>query len=123
MHVYDITSYPEEKTVKELLDNVEFKVEDEGNITITVYDREPQRAANMANYFVEMLNKTNTELQVQNARGNRQFIEERYKKNLSDLANAEDSLKLFQKKYGVVALPEQMEASIKAAARLQGSLP
>ncbi|MFZ1979078.1 MAG: hypothetical protein WAV76_14080 [Bacteroidota bacterium] len=122
VHVYDITSYPEEKTVKELLDNVEFKVEDEGNITITVYDREPQRAANMANYFVEMLNKTNTELQVQNARGNRQFIEERYKKNLSDLANAEDSLKLFQKKYGVVALPEQMEASIKAAAEITGQL-
>jgi capsule polysaccharide export protein KpsE/RkpR len=87
-----------------------------------VYDKNPQRAANMANYFVEMLNKTNTELQGQNARGNRQFIEERYKKNLSDLANAEDSLKFFQKKYGVVALPEQTEASIKAAAEITGQL-
>jgi len=122
VNVYGITSYPGEKTVKELLDNVEFKAEDEGNITITVYDREPQRAANMANYFVEMLNNTNTELQVQNARGNRQFIEERYKKNLTDLATAEDSLKLFQKKYGVVAMPEQMEASIKAAAEITGQL-
>jgi len=97
VNVYGITSYPGEKTVKELLDNVEFKAEDEGNITITVYDREPQRAANMANYFVEMLNNTNTELQVQNARGNRQFIEERYKKNLTDLATAEDSLNYFKK--------------------------
>jgi len=122
VRVYDITSYPVEKTMKELLNNVEFKVEDEGNITISVYDKDPQRAADMTNYFVEMLNKTNTELQGQNARGNRQFIEERYKKNLSDLAKAEDSLKSFQKKYGVMALPEQMEASIKAAAEITGQL-
>jgi uncharacterized protein involved in exopolysaccharide biosynthesis len=122
VRVYDITEYPIENTVKELLTNVDSKVEDEGNITIIVYDKDPQRAADMANYFVEMLNKTNTELQGQNARGNRQFIEERYKKNLTDLAKAEDSLKSFQKRYGVVALPEQTEASIKAAAEITGQL-
>jgi len=122
VHVYDITSYPGENTAKELLDNVDFTVETEGNITITVYDKDPKRAADMANYFVEMLNKKNTELQVQNARGNRQFIEERYNKNLSDLAASEDSLKAFQKKYGVIAMPEQTEASIKAAAEITGQL-
>ena len=122
VHIYDITSYPGEKTAEELLSNVEFIVETEGNLTITVFDKDPQRAADMANYFVEMLNKKNTELQVQNAHGNRQFIEERYKKNLSDLAAAEDSLKAFQKKYGVIAMPEQVEASIKALAEITGQL-
>jgi tyrosine-protein kinase Etk/Wzc len=122
VHVYDITSYPGEKTMKELLSNVEFIVENEGNINITVYDKDPQRAADMANYFIEMLNTKNTELQVQNAHGNRQFIEERYKKNMNDLAAAEDSLKAFQKKYGVIAMPEQTEASIKAAAEITGQL-
>jgi tyrosine-protein kinase Etk/Wzc len=122
VHVYDITSYPNEKTVKELLSNTEFTVESEGNLTVTVYDRNPQRAADMANYFVEVLNKTNTELQAQNARGNREFIEERYRKNLNDLAVAEDSLKAFQKQYGIIALPEQTEASIKAAADITGEL-
>jgi uncharacterized protein involved in exopolysaccharide biosynthesis len=122
VHVYEITSYPGENTAKMLFSNVEFKVEDEGYITISVYDKDPQRAADMANYFVEMLNKKNTELQVQNAQGNRIFIEERYKKNLADLALAEDSLKAFQKKYGVIALPEQTEASIKAGAEITGQL-
>ncbi|MGA3288391.1 MAG: hypothetical protein ABSD46_13330 [Bacteroidota bacterium] len=122
VHVYDITSYPGENTIKELLTNVEFKVEDEGNLVVSVYDKDPQRAADMANYFVEMLNKTNTELQIQNAHGNRQFIEERYKKNLIDLAAAEDSFRIFQNKYGVIALPEQTEASIKAAAEITGQL-
>ncbi len=120
--VYDITSYPREKTIKELLNNVEFTAETEGNITITVYDKDPRRAADMANFFVETLNKTNSELQAQNARGNRQFIEERYNKNLVDLAAAEDSLKAFQKQYGIIALPEQTEASIKAAAEISGQL-
>jgi tyrosine-protein kinase Etk/Wzc len=122
VHVYDITSYPGEKTMKELLGNVEFTVEPEGNLTITVFDKDPQRAADMANYFVEMLNNKNTEIQVQNAHGNRQFIEERYKKNLADLAFAEDSLRIFQKKFGVIAMPEQTEASIKAAAEITGQI-
>jgi tyrosine-protein kinase Etk/Wzc len=122
VHVYEITAYPGEKTMKELLNNTEVTLEPEGNITISVYDRDPQRAADMANYFVEMLNKTNSELQVQNARGNRKFIEDRYTKNLADLAAGEDSLKAFQKKYGVIAMPEQTEASIKAMAEINAQL-
>ncbi|MDL1892353.1 hypothetical protein FBQ87_05620 [Sphingobacteriales bacterium CHB3] len=120
--VYDITNYRMEKTTKELLGNTEFMVESEGNITVTVYDKDAQRAADMANYFVELLNKTNTVLQSENARGNRQFIEERYKKNMVDLAAAEDSLRLFQKRYGIIAMPEQTEASIKAAAEITAQL-
>ncbi len=122
VHVYEVTSYPMEKTTKELLGNVEFTFEQEGYITVTVYDKDPQRAADMANYFIEMLNTTNTELHVQNARGNREFIEDRYNKNLRDLAAAEDSLKMFQKRFGVIALPEQTEASIKAAAEIAAQL-
>lgn len=120
--VYEITSYKGERTAKTLLNNTEFTVEDEGNITVSVYDKDPQRAADMANFFVEMLNKTNSELLVQNAKGNREFIEERYKKNLTDLAAAEDSLRAFQKRYGIIAMPEQTEASIKAAAELAAEL-
>jgi tyrosine-protein kinase Etk/Wzc len=122
VHVYEITSYPGEKTAKVLMGNVEIKVEDEGYLSISVYDKDPQRAADMANYFVEMLNKTNSEIQVQNALGTRQFIEERYKKNLIDLAKAEDTLKTFETKYGVVALPEQMKASIETSAEFYGEL-
>lgn len=40
VHVYDITSYVSEKTAKELINNTEIVVESEGNITISVYDRD-----------------------------------------------------------------------------------
>ncbi|MDI6802577.1 MAG: Wzz/FepE/Etk N-terminal domain-containing protein [Bacteroidota bacterium] len=120
--VYDISSYPIEKTTKELLSNVAIEVQDEGNLTISVYDKSPQRAAEMANYFVGLLNKTNSELHAQNARGNREFIEQRYNQNLIDMKNSEEALKTFQKKFGVIAMPEQIEASIKAGAEIVGKL-
>src|SRR2546421_1354929 len=122
--VYDNagSSYPKEKTEKELSSNTQIEIQDEGNLTITVYDKDPQRAASMANYYVEQLNSTNSELQVQNARGNREFIEERYNKNIADLRTAEEAMKDFQLKHGVVAVPEQTEATIKAGAELYATL-
>lgn len=122
VHVYDITSYPIEKTTKELLENVDFTLEDEGFLRIAVYDKDPQRAADMANFFVDELNRTNSELQAQNAKANRSFIEDRYEKNMVDLKRTEDSLKMFQKRFGVIAMPEQIEASVKAGAEIAGEL-
>jgi uncharacterized protein involved in exopolysaccharide biosynthesis len=120
--VYEVTSYPYEKASKILMQNTELKIEEEGQLTVTVYDEDPQRAADMANFFVWQLNKTNAELKVQNAKGNRGFIQERYEKNLRDLAAAEDSMKAFQKRYGVIAMPEQTVEAIKAGAELAAQL-
>jgi tyrosine-protein kinase Etk/Wzc len=120
--IYDIQNYQYENTIKELISNVEVEIQDEGNLTISVYDKSPQRAAEMANYFVYLLNKTNSELQVQNARGNRDFIEQRYNQNLLDIGKCETALKKFQQKNGVIAIPEQLEASIKAGAEVLGKL-
>jgi len=114
VNVYEITQYPGERTVKKLLENLEITVEDEGYLSISVYDEDPQRAANMANFFVESLNRTNTEMKALNAKGNREFIQNRFEENLIDLTASEDSLKEFQKRYGIVAMPEQVEESIKA---------
>ncbi len=120
--VYDITKYQREKTMKELLSNVTIEQSDEGSLEISVYDKEPQRAADMANYFVTVLNEINSEMHVQNARANREFIEQRYKKNLDDIQGAQDAFKKFQLETGVVSVPEQVDASIKVAADLYAQL-
>jgi len=118
--LYEITNYPHEKTIKELLSNTEFEVADEGNLWISVYDRDPNRAAAMANYFVEVLNEINAELHAQDARGNREFIEQRYKQNLVDLRNAEEALRQYQEKSGVMITPEQGTSGVSAIAELYG---
>ncbi len=119
---YSDASYRGEKTAKDLIANTELELQDEGNLTISVYDKDPKRAAEMANYYVKILNETNSELQAQNAKGNRLFVEQRFEKNLTDLRSAEESLKVFQLKNGVLAMPEQTTASIKAGAEVYGQL-
>jgi tyrosine-protein kinase Etk/Wzc len=120
--VYNISKYPRLNTIKELTENTQFEITEEGTLQINVYDKDPVRAADMANYFVQTLNEINSNLQVQNARGNRAFIEQRYNKNLEDMRKSEEALKTFQLKFGVVAMPEQLEASIKAGAAIYAQL-
>jgi len=89
-----------------------------GNLVINVFDENPERAAKMANYIVNLLNEINTQLHVTNAKATREFVEKRYFQNLDDIAELESQMKLFQEKYGVIAVPEQVEATIKSVAEL-----
>ncbi len=122
VNVYRMKDYPFESPIKELLENVEFKVLWEGNLNITVFDKDPQRAADMANYFAEILNKTYTELVVQSVKSNMQFVKEHYRSNLINLSIAEDSLNSYKKRYGIIALPEQTKVYIETITELKGML-
>ena len=64
--------------------------------------------------MVDRLNQINISLSVTNAKANREFVEKRYLQNVKDINTLEDSMKNFQKKYGVIAVPEQMEATVKS---------
>jgi tyrosine-protein kinase Etk/Wzc len=121
-NVYEITRYPREKTMKELLSNLNLEATYEGNLRIEVFDEDPQRAVEIATYLIKVLNDINTDLHIQNARGSRGFIEERYKQNLVELDAAQDSLRVFQERFRVLALPEQLEASIKAGAEIYATM-
>jgi uncharacterized protein involved in exopolysaccharide biosynthesis len=107
-----------EKVVKEWNSNLDLEVQPEGNLTITVFSKSPQKAANIANYMITRLNEINTELSASNAKANSQFIEKRYLQNMNDINNYEDSMKKFQIKYGVVAVPEQIEATVKSMSEI-----
>jgi uncharacterized protein involved in exopolysaccharide biosynthesis len=112
--VYDMEDMYYDKVVKEFLGNLELEVQEEGNLTITVYDKNPKRAAKIANYMIYKLNQISTQLSTTNAKANRAFIEKRYFQNRKDIENLETQMKLFQQKYGVTAVPEQIEATLKS---------
>jgi capsule polysaccharide export protein KpsE/RkpR len=111
-----------EKVVKEWQSNLELEIADEGNLTITVFDKNPQKAADIANYLVERLNEINTQLSVTNAKANREFVEKRYFQNVADINKLEDSMRVFQEKYGVIAVPEQLEATVKSMSSIYAEL-
>jgi tyrosine-protein kinase Etk/Wzc len=109
--------------VKELDDNMSIALgKEEVSLEISLYDTDRQRVADMANYFVEMLNKIHIEMATAEARSNREFLERRYMQNIMDLRNAEDSLKTFQKRTGIYSIPEQLKAGIEVAADVQSQI-
>lgn len=118
MTVYGIRSGFITEAIDELRNNVEFKVNEEGTLLIEVSDRDAQRAADMASAFVTLLDEINRGLSTQEAKNNRDFIEQRVNQNLKDLTQAENELKAFQEKNGFVALPEQALTAASAVGQL-----
>lgn len=116
--VYNIDSTDYDKVVKELEDNTFFEVQDDENITVDVYDKDPQRAADMANYFVELLNRTSIRLSTLEAKNNREFIERRLMRCRADLKNAEDAMKVFQEKKEIFISDNSEASSVSAYAEL-----
>lgn len=111
---YEMENKYYENVVKAWQNNFELEVQDEGNLTITVYDKNPNKAADIANYLVERLNEVNTKLSVSNAKANREFVEKRYLQNINDINNLENEMKKFQEKYGVISVPDQLKATVES---------
>lgn len=84
-----------------------------GTMEIGIYDKDPEKARNMVQHIVNSLNRINGELNVLNAKNNREFIEKRYNQAKEDLTKSEDSLKMFQDVYGIAP-----DIQIKAATQL-----
>lgn len=119
MQYYGVSDGNMTKTLKSFRNDISFDPNEFGLFEFSIINEDPQKAADIANYFVMLGDSLNTALNTENARNNRLFLEQRYQKNLDDLKAAEDSLNLFQKKYGLVAVPEVM---VSAAANLEAEL-
>ena len=115
--IYDISDSSMEKTIRKLQDNLDFVLDEYGTIEISVFDRDPTRAANMANSLVRILNGIISELGTQDARNNREFIEKRLQTSKINLAHAEDSLRKFQELTGMILTSDQ-SSTISAIAEL-----
>lgn len=97
-------------------------VEPEGIISLSYSDTDPERAAAVANSFVEELNRVNKENIVSKARAMREFVEVRLAETIRDLTDAEEAYKNFQQIHFAVSLDDQVKAMIGAIAELRGQL-
>jgi len=93
-----------------------------GVITLTVTDYEPAMAAQMANAYVDELNRLAVDLNTSSAHRERQFLEERLATAKEDLARASASLSQFTTKNSMVDPQNEGRAVMDAAARIQGEL-
>ena len=91
-------------------------------ISITVTDKNPQRAAAMTQAYVEELNRLVAELSTSSARRERIFLEGRLQAVSHDLEESEKDFSQFASKNTAIDVKEQGKAMVEAAAMLQGQL-
>lgn len=121
MEVYDqkyrLSAY------KVLDKNVNFSIgKKDGIINISVYDKDPKRAANIANAYVDELGKLTATLNITDAEQNRTFFEGRLVKAREELTKAENAIKVFQSRYKALDINEQVKGTIKGVADLEAQL-
>ena len=107
---------------KQLETATEIKAGREGVISIAVEDRNPQRAADLANGYVEELEKLTKTLNLTEAGKRRLFFEREVKMENDNLADAEVALKQTQEKTGLILLDSQSKAMIESVTSLRASI-
>lgn len=120
MEVYRVDDISD--ALKELNSHTKIAVTDEGMVSLEFEDKDKNRAARVANLFVEELDRINQKTNTSRAKSTRIFIEERLAQTQKELILAEENLKKFKEKHKTIALDEQMRSAIQSAADLKAEL-
>jgi tyrosine-protein kinase Etk/Wzc len=94
----------------------------DGLIEITVKDRDPRRAAELANGYIDQFRLLSQNLAITEASQRRLFFEQELNKAKNNLANAEEELRKTQQTTGVLEIDSQTRALIGAAAGLRAQI-
>jgi len=94
----------------------------DGLIRIAVEDKDPNRAAEMANAYVEEFKKLTAGLAITEAAQRRVFFEQQLLETKNDLAQAEEELKRTQQTTGMLQLDSEARALIESAAALRAQV-
>jgi uncharacterized protein involved in exopolysaccharide biosynthesis len=94
----------------------------DGLIRLSVTDRDPRRAAEMANGWVEEYRRLSATLAVDEASARRLFFERQVNDARENLARAEEEMKQTEQRTGVIEMDGQAHAMIAAAAILRAQV-
>ena len=94
----------------------------DGLIRISVEDRDPRRAADLANGYVEQFRLQSQHLAITEASQRRLFFEQQLEEAKNNLANAEEAMKQTEQKTGMIQLDSQAKALIESAASLRAQI-
>ncbi|HEC77930.1 MAG TPA: hypothetical protein ENI34_02155 [candidate division WOR-3 bacterium] len=98
------------------------EVSPEGLISVAVTYKNKNLAADIANAYIEELDKFNRETAMTSGKKYRIFIEKRLKETEDSLTKAEESLRKFQEKHRTIALDIEIEKVIETIATLKSQI-
>jgi len=121
MRVYGVSK--ESQAEKRLEDNTAVKVDSKSTIvTISVTDKSPARARDIANAYLDVLRSTNGRLALSQSSQRRLFFQEQLAKEKDNLEDAEVELKKTEEQTGLIAPAGQTESEIRTIADTQAQL-
>jgi tyrosine-protein kinase Etk/Wzc len=94
----------------------------DGLIRISVEDRDPKRAADLANGYVEEFRKLSASLAITEAARRRLFFEQQLQQAKESLTAAEDAMTKTQQSTGVLQIDSQARSLIESAAVLRAQV-
>lgn len=94
----------------------------DGLIHISVQDHSPQRAAEIANGYVDQFRSLSQHLAIGEAAQRRLFLEAQVDQTKKHLADAEEAMKATQQKTGLIELNSQARALIESASYLRAQI-
>ena len=94
----------------------------DGMLHISVEDRDPKRAAALANAYVDNFRKLSEHLAVSDAAERRDFFQRQLEQAKDNLANAEEALKATELKTGIIEVNSQARALIETVANLRAQI-
>jgi uncharacterized protein involved in exopolysaccharide biosynthesis len=108
--------------VKRLQDATTVSISREGVVSVVVEDTDPKLAADMANFYVEEVDRRVAQYSMSEAGRQRGFLTQQLARAKTDLDEAEQALRRFQEQNRAIVLQEQTRGAIEAAARLKGEI-
>lgn len=126
IHRFNLRQLYQAKTIEDARKALDQRVRvvksKEDIVLITVEDRSPQRAADIANAFVEELDRLNRRSVMTAGKRMRVFIEERLNEAKGDLVRTEEAVRTFQEHNRAVKIDEQSKAIFQAIGMVKGQL-
>jgi uncharacterized protein involved in exopolysaccharide biosynthesis len=111
-----------EDAIKRLQEATTISASRENVVSVKVEDTDPQKAAEIANFYVEQLDRLVARYSTREAGRSRVFLTEQVARAKVDLETAEAALRRFQERNRAISLQDQTKGAIEAAARLKGEV-
>ncbi len=122
-HLKDVYQKQLQSEARKTLDSkASFTSGKDSLITISMKDRDPKRAAEIANAYIDELHEQNSRLALTDASQRRLFFEQQLVKEKDALANAEVALKSTEQSTGLLAPGGQAEVLIRSGAQFRAEI-
>jgi len=102
--------------LRELARHTHFEADDAGLIVVEVEDRSPQRAADMANAYVEVLDRFNRDVRMTKGRRTREFVGQRLQDTELKLHESEENFAAYQATHKTPPLSPDAASALSSVA-------